>query len=100
VTSKAQRRATSSHGRGTAARGLVRVEVQVPKRYAALIHAVAETLRGKPEQAQALRSTLTQTLLHPEVKTAFDIFGSELPDEFFAAVFDQPRQRHWRKIVF
>jgi hypothetical protein len=30
---------------------------------------------------------------NPEVRTAFDIFGSDLPDEFFAEVFDQPRQR-------
>jgi hypothetical protein len=27
-----------------------------------------------------------------EVMTAFDVFGSELPDEAFAGVFDQPRQ--------
>ena len=33
-----------------------------------------------------------KALTHPEVKTAFDVFGSELPDEFFAGVFDQPRQ--------
>jgi hypothetical protein len=31
----------------------------------------------------------------PEVKTAFDVFGSELPDEFFADVFNQPRERGW-----
>jgi hypothetical protein len=35
---------------------------------------------------------------HPELNTAFDIFGSELPDEVFAGVFDNPRQRDWRKI--
>ncbi len=27
----------------------------------------------------------------PEIKTAFDVFGSDLPDEEFAGVFDQPR---------
>ncbi|MCP3369011.1 hypothetical protein [Bradyrhizobium cajani] len=26
-----------------------------------------------------------------EVNTAFDVFGSEFPDETFAGVFDQPR---------
>jgi hypothetical protein len=27
-----------------------------------------------------------------ETKTAFDVFGSDLPDEAFVGVFDQPRQ--------
>jgi hypothetical protein len=93
MASKSQRKATSAHRRRAAARGLVRVEVQAPKKDAGLIRALAETLRGKPERAEALRSTLAKALIHPEVKTAFDIFGSELPDEAFAGVFDQPRQR-------
>ncbi|WP_314950275.1 hypothetical protein [Bradyrhizobium cosmicum] len=29
---------------------------------------------------------------HVVVNTAFDVFGSELPDETFEGVFDQPRQ--------
>jgi hypothetical protein len=37
-------------------------------------------------------------LIHPEVKTAFDVFGSELPDATFTGVFDQPRQPDWRKV--
>ena len=100
MASKSQRKATRAHRHRAAARGLVRVEVQSPKRDAGLIRAVAETLRGKPEKAQALRSTLARALDHPEakMKTAFDIFGSELPDEVFAGVFDQPRQRGWREI--
>jgi hypothetical protein len=32
------------------------------------------------------------------VKTAFDIFASDLPDETFEGLFDQPRQRDWRKV--
>jgi hypothetical protein len=32
------------------------------------------------------------------VKTAFDIFGSELPDEAFAGIFDRPRQGNWREV--
>jgi hypothetical protein len=98
MASKAQRKATNSHRRRAAARGLVRVEVQAPKKDAGLIRAVAETLRGKSNKAEALRSTLVNALIHPELKTAFDIFGSELSDEVFAGVFDQPRQRHWRKL--
>ena len=98
MTSKSQRKAIRTHRHRAAARGLVRVEVQAHKRDAGLIRAVAETLRGKPEKAEALRSTLAQTLTHPEVKTVFDVFGSELPDEVFAGVFDQPRQRNWREV--
>lgn len=63
------------HRQGAAARGLVRVEVQAPRKDAGLIR-------------QA----------NPEVKTAFDVFGSDLPDEAFEGVFDQPRERGWREI--
>jgi hypothetical protein len=32
------------------------------------------------------------------VKTAFDVFGSDLPDDIFAGVFNQPRQQQGRKV--
>ena len=98
MASKSQRKAIRTHRRRAAARGFVRVEVLAPKRDAGLIRALAETLRGDAEKAEALRSTLAKTLTHPEVKTAFDIFGSALPDEAFAGVFEQTRQRKWREI--
>jgi hypothetical protein len=98
MASKSQRKATRAHRRRAAARGFVRVEVQAPKKDAGLIRALAETLRGHADKAAALRSTLAKALVHPEVKTAFDVFGSELPDEVFAGVFDQPRQRNWREV--
>jgi hypothetical protein len=98
MASRAQRKASSTYRRRAAARGLVRVEVQAAKKDAGLIRALAETLRGKPERAESLRSTLAKALTHPRVKTAFDVFGSELPDEAFAGVFDQPRQRNWREV--
>ena len=99
VTSKSQRKATRTHRRRAAARGLVRVEVQAHKKDAGLIRTLAETLRGKAEKAEALRSTLAKALtVYPEVKTAFDIFGSELPDEAFAGVFDRSRQGNWREV--
>jgi hypothetical protein len=98
MASKSQRRATRTHRRRAAALGFVRVEVQAPKKDAGLIRALAETLRGQTEKAEALRSALAKALIHPEVKTAFDVFGSELPDETFAGVFDQPRQRDWREV--
>ncbi|HEY7300513.1 MAG TPA: hypothetical protein VH684_21665 [Xanthobacteraceae bacterium] len=99
MASKSQRRATNAHRRRTAARGLVRVEIQAAKSDAPLIRAMARTLRGDPERAAALRSVLAKTMLEPEVATAFDVFGSDLPDEIFAGVFDLPRQRGWREIA-
>jgi len=98
MASKSQIKATSTHRRRAAARGLVRVEVQAARGDAGLIRAVAETLRSKPEKARALRSTLERALIDPEIKTAFDVFGSDLPDETFVGVFDQPRPRAWRKV--
>jgi hypothetical protein len=98
MASKSQRKATSTHRRRAAARGLVRVEVQAAKTDARLIRAMARTLRGDRERAEALRSVLAKTVLEPQVATAFDVFGSDLPDETFAGVFDLPRQRGWREI--
>jgi hypothetical protein len=98
MTVKSQRKATSVHRRRAAARGLVRVEVQAAKSDAGLIRALAETLRTKPEKAGALRSTLEKALVDPNVETAFDVFGSNLPEEAFAGIFDQQRSQGWRKI--
>ena len=64
---------------------------------AGLIRRLAEMLRGDLAKAEALRSTLTKALGDPHVQTAFDIFGSELAEEAFAGVFDQPRQGDWRE---
>jgi hypothetical protein len=98
MASKSQRKATRTHRCRAAARGLVRVEVQAAKKDASLIRTLAATLRGRAEKAAALRSTLAKALMYPEVKTAFDIFGSELPDEAFAGVFDRSRQGNWREV--
>jgi hypothetical protein len=98
VATLSQIKASTTHRRRAAARGLVRVEVQAAKGDTGLIRTLAETLRGEPERAKLLRSTLEKALIDPEVKTAFDVFGSDLPDEAFAGVFDQPRQKGWRKI--
>jgi len=98
MTSNSQRKATRTHRRRAAARGFIRLEVQASKKDAALIRALAEALRGGPEAAEALRSNLAKAVMNPEMRTAFDIFGSELADEVFTGVFDQPRQRGWRRV--
>ena len=98
MTSKSQIKATSTHRRRAVARGLVRVEVQAAKGDAGLIRALAETLRSKREKAKTLRSILEDALIDSEIRTAFDVFGSDLPDDAFAGVFDQPRARTWREV--
>lgn len=98
MTGRVQTRATAAHRRRARARGLVRVEVQAARKDAGLIRTVAETLRGEADKARALRSTLEKALLDAEGRTAFDVFGSDLPDEAFAGIFDRPRQRSWRKL--
>jgi hypothetical protein len=85
--------ASTAHRRRAPAQGLVRVEVKPDKADAGLLRMLAETLRADPERAKSLRSVLEQALTDPQVKTAFDLFGSDLPDEGFAGVFDQPRQK-------
>jgi hypothetical protein len=97
VATKSQRKAAGAHRRRAAARGLARVEVLAPKKDADLIRALAQALRSEAGKAETLRSTLAKSLV-PEVKSAFDVFGSELPDEAFAGVFDQPRSRAWRRV--
>jgi hypothetical protein len=92
-----QKRASNMHRRRIVASGLVRVEVQAAKGDTGLIRALAKTLRD-PKRGKAVRSTLEQALADPEVKTAFDVFGSDLPEDCFAGIFDQPRQKAWRKI--
>jgi hypothetical protein len=93
MSRKAQRRATRRHRRRAAARGLTRVEVQASQKDAGLIRSLAEMLRGDSDVAEGLRSILAKALGNPEVQTAFDVFGSELPDEAFSGIFDHPLQR-------
>lgn len=98
MASKSQIKATRVHRRRAVARGFVRVEVQAARADAGLIRAVAEALRSKPEKAGALRSTLEKALVDPDIQTAFDVFGSDLPDEAFVGVFNQPRPGAWREV--
>jgi len=99
MTIASQKKAVSAHRRRASARGLVRLEVQASKGDAGLIRALAEALRREPANAGALRSALEKTLGDSDTRTAFDVFGSDLPDEVFADVLEQPRARKWRDIA-
>jgi len=98
MTTKSQPKATTLRRRRAVARGLVRVEVQTARSDVGLFRALAKTLRGQSDKAKALRSMLEKVLIEPKVKTAFDVFGSDLPDDIFADVFNQPRQQQGRKV--
>jgi hypothetical protein len=52
-----------------------------------LIRALAAALRNGSNEAQALRAKLSDALW-PAPRTAFDVFGSDLPDEYFVGVFE------------
>jgi hypothetical protein len=91
VASKSQRKAARTRRRRAEARELVRVEVRALRKDADLIRALTERLHGDADKA-------AKALIHPKVRTAFDVFGSELSDEVFAGVFDTPRQRGWREV--
>jgi len=98
MASASQKKASATTRRRAAARGLVRVEVQADRADAGLIRGLAETLRGEPDRARILRSVLEQALGEKGKRTAFDVFGSDLPEEAFEGVFGQPRQKGWREV--
>jgi hypothetical protein len=98
MATSAQKRASASHRRRASARGLVRVEVQAQKSDAGLIRALATALRAEPNKARAIRAKLESVLAEPTVMSALEAFGSDLPEEVFEGVFDQPREIGWREI--
>ena len=98
MATQSQRKATRNHRKRAASRGLVRVEVQAPGRDAVLLKALAHVLRSDPRKARRVRKSLEAALNETKPGSLFDIFGSDLPDEVFDGVFDQPRDDVWRKL--
>jgi nicotinate-nucleotide pyrophosphorylase len=96
----AQRKASAAHRKRMANQGLVRVEVKASHRDSRLIKTVADILLHDPLKAEALRTTLQTALAPQNQKSVLEIFGSELPDETFETVFDQPRPSKWREVEF
>jgi hypothetical protein len=98
MASSSQRKASATHRRRAAARGLVRVEVQAMPGDTALIRKIAEELRGDTQRARTLREKLKASLSDGQPRTAFDIFRSDLPDEVFDGVFERDRGTAWRDV--
>ncbi len=99
VTNSAQRKATAAHRRRNRAKGLVRVEIQVPRADAAMLRQLAEMLRSSNVTAEEARAGLKSALeTSPQPKSALDIYASGLPDEYFEGVFGRVRTISNRKI--
>jgi hypothetical protein len=86
------------HRKRAAARGLVRLEVQARSSDVEIIRAVAELLRRDDEAGQQLRGSLKSALTPAASFSALDAFATDLPDELFEGVFDQPREQAWRDV--
>ncbi len=97
MTKITQRRATANHRKRIRAKGLVRVEVQVPAGDAALVRELAEHLRVDAK-ADVLRTGVKTALEGNKPKTVLEMFASDLPDEYFEGVFDRKRTISGRKV--
>jgi hypothetical protein len=97
MTAPAQLKATAVYRKRAAQRGLVRVDVQVPKQDRSLILELAERLRGDATFAAILRQAVDAASGRP-MKSGLDIFASDLPDAVFDDVFARPRERQSREV--
>ena len=99
MTSPTQRKATAAHRKRNSIKGLVRVEIQVPRADATLLRHLAKRLRASDASAEAARAGVKSALeTRQEPKSALDIYASDLPDEYFEGVFDHVRTISKRKI--
>ncbi len=90
--SQAQRKALTAHRHRRRENGVVRLEVQVPSADAPLVRDIAAVLRGDAATDQDVRAKLRMALKEPERRSVLDVFGSDLPDEYFDGVFDEDRK--------
>ncbi len=88
----AQRKALTAHRHRRRENGVVRLEVQVPAADVTLVRELAVALRGEPEMARDVRAKLQTALAEPDGRSVLDVFGSDLPDEYFEGVFDEDRK--------
>lgn len=84
----AQQKALSRHRQRRRDAGVVRIEVQAPAIDAPILRDLAAALRESSRDGQSLRDQLRSIVAKPRAQSAFDIFGSDLPDAYFEGVFD------------
>jgi hypothetical protein len=97
MTKASQRKATANHRKRIRAKGLVRLEIQVPQKDVKLVRELAERLRAGSKIAE-LRNVLKAALGGDRPKTVLEMFASDLPDEYFEGVFDHERTISHREI--
>ena len=91
--STSQQKALSRHRRARRQAGLVRIEVQAPAIDIPILRDLAAKLRRPSPEAEELRELLRSMISQPRGASAFEIFGSDLPDAAFEGVLDQERRR-------
>lgn len=98
MATSSQRKASANHRKRITSRGLVRVEVQASPTDIRLLREIARGLRQETKAASELRRKLQRAVGEEAAQDGFGIFGSDLPDEVFAGVFEQRRDENWRDI--
>lgn len=98
MATSSQRKASANHRKRVAARGLVRIEVQASPADIRLLREIARGLRSDGQAAGELRRKLQRAVGEKVAHNGFGIFGSDLPDEVFAGVFEQRRDANWRDL--
>jgi hypothetical protein len=97
--SNAQRKTLSVHRSRRRDAAMVRVQVQVLAMDAQIIRDIASVFRGDSEAAEALRVQLRSVAVEPRNASAFEIFGSDLPDAYFEGVLGYGRCSDTRRDV-
>ncbi len=92
------RKATREHRRRSAARGLVRLEVQAHRSDVDLIRGIADMLRREGAEAETARERLREILPAKPERSLADALASDLPDSDFESVFDRDPETRWRDI--
>lgn len=93
------RKATQEHRRRTAARGLVRLEVQANRSDVPLIRAVAEVLRQDGAEAETARERLRDIVPAKPKRTLLDVFLAIAPPiETDDIAFERDKDATWRDI--
>lgn len=96
MTQASQRKATSAWRKRELASGYIRLEIRAKAGDAGLIRSLADSLRTN--ESDALRARIKEAVGDTEASTAFDIFGSDLPDSCFDGIFERPADTGWRDI--
>ena len=93
------RKATREHRRRSAARGLVRLEVQAHRSDVDLIRGMADVLRREGAEAETARERLREILPAKPERTLMDVFLAIAPPPDTDDIeFERDKDATWREI--